>query len=89
MQPTNTESMTTEERVSEIASILALGLVRTVRSMQSSSRHELLVLSANQNTLQNLRHPTNQPCTYTREGAVLLRSTGEQGWGALITSGDT
>ena len=35
MQPTNPESMKTEERSGEIASILSLGLVRAVRSMRS------------------------------------------------------
>jgi len=35
MQPTNPESMKTEERSSEIASILALALVRAVRSLRS------------------------------------------------------
>ena len=36
MQPTNPESMTTDERTAEIASILALALVRAVRSLRSS-----------------------------------------------------
>ena len=35
MQPTNPESMTTDERSGEIASILGLALVRAVRSMRS------------------------------------------------------
>ena len=35
MQATNPESMTTDERTSELASILALGLVHAVRSTRS------------------------------------------------------
>jgi len=35
MHPTNPESMTTNERATEIGSILALALVRAVRSMRS------------------------------------------------------
>ena len=35
MKPTNPESMTTDERTSELASILALGLVHVVRSTRS------------------------------------------------------
>ena len=35
MQPTNPETITTDERTAEIASILAIGLVRVVRSMRS------------------------------------------------------
>ena len=35
MQPTNPESMTTDERTTELASILAFGLVRAVRSVRT------------------------------------------------------
>ncbi len=35
MQPTNPESMTTEERSAEITSILSLALVRVVRSIRT------------------------------------------------------
>ena len=39
MQPTNPESMTTDERTTELASFLALGLVRAIRSLRSRVSH--------------------------------------------------
>lgn len=51
MQPTNPDSMATDERTTEIAGILALGLVRAVRSQHSTSRNLFPVISVNQNTL--------------------------------------
>lgn len=39
MQPTNPESMTTDERTTEIVSILALGIVHAVRSTRFRVSH--------------------------------------------------
>jgi len=68
MQTTNPESMKTEERNAEIASILALGLVRAVRSMRS--RVSLSPKEVSDSSLDGLEDPEDAGLSVSLLGPI-------------------